>query len=170
MDQPTHDARYAPPQANVEDVTEPAQGPKLAGRMERLGAIILDTVFQGLVLWLVSVLTPYNPWAVPKEGLWSGADAMGMAVGTLTFLLLNGYLLATRGQTIGKLLLKIRIIRPSGEAVSIKRLALRYGVGFVAAFITVVIWIYSLIDCLMIFRKSRRCLHDEIADTIVVKA
>jgi hypothetical protein len=33
----------------------------------------------------------------------------------------------------------------------------------------VALWIYSLVDCLMIFRKSRRCLHDEIADTIVVK-
>jgi hypothetical protein len=28
----------------------------------------------------------------------------------------------------------------------------------------------GLVDCVMIFRKSRRCLHDEIADTIVVRA
>jgi uncharacterized RDD family membrane protein YckC len=170
MDNPTRDARYAPPQAVVEDVADADQGPQLAGRVERLGAVILDTVFQSLVLWLVSILTPYNPWATPGENAWSGVDPLSMAVGTLVFLLLNGYLLATRGQTIGKVLLKIRITRPSGEAVSPTRLALRYGVGFVATLIMVVVWIYSLIDCLMIFRKSRRCLHDEIADTIVIKA
>jgi len=28
----------------------------------------------------------------------------------------------------------------------------------------------GLVDCVMIFRKSRGCLHDEIADTIVVRA
>jgi uncharacterized RDD family membrane protein YckC len=93
-----------------------------------------------------------------------------MAIGALIFILLNGYLLATRGQTIGKVLLKIRIVRPSGEAVSPTRLVLRYGAGFVAGLVMAVVWVYSLIDCLMIFRKSRRTLHDEIADTIVVKA
>jgi len=169
MDQPTHDARYAPPQANVEDVTEPAQGPQLAGRVERLGAVILDTVFQSLVLWLVSLVTPYNPWDTQGRDAWS-FNAGSMAIGVLIFLLLNAYLLTTRGQTIGKLLLKIRITRPSGEAVSVTRLAFRYGTGFVAGLVMAVVWVYSLIDCLMIFRQSRRCLHDEIADTIVVKA
>ena len=28
----------------------------------------------------------------------------------------------------------------------------------------------SLVDALLIFRDDRRCLHDEIADTIVVTA
>lgn len=170
MDQPTHDARYAPPQATVADVADANEGPQLAGRVERLGAVILDTVFQSLVLWLVSLLTPYNPWDTQGQDAWSGVDPLGMAVGVLVFMLLNGYLLATRGQTIGKVLLKIRITRPSGEPVSVARLALRYGIGFAASFMMVVMWVYSLIDCLMIFRKSRRCLHDEIADTIVVKA
>lgn len=170
MDNPQHDARYAPPQANVEDVAATTEGPQLAGRGQRLGAVILDTVFLSLVLWLVSVLTPYNPWDTSGRGAWSAVDPVGMVVSTLLFLLLNGHLLATRGQTIGKVLLKIRITRPSGEAVSNVRLALRYGVGYAASLIAVVIWIYSLIDCLLIFRKSRRCLHDEIADTIVVKA
>jgi hypothetical protein len=58
MDNPTHDARYAPPQAVVEDVADANQGPQLASRVERLGAVILDTVFQSLVLWLVSLVTP----------------------------------------------------------------------------------------------------------------
>jgi uncharacterized RDD family membrane protein YckC len=118
----------------------------------------------------VSVLTPYNPFKTAGSDMWS-ADPAGAITGVLTFLLLNGYLLATRGQTLGKALLKIRIVRPSGEPASGARLALRYGVGLCnRPHGGHALWIYSLVDCLMIFRKSRRCLHDEIADTIVVKA
>jgi uncharacterized RDD family membrane protein YckC len=168
MDNPQHDARYAPPQADVEDVVDATQGPQLASRSQRFFAIFLDTVFQVLALSLVSVLTPYNPFKTAGSDMWS-ADPAGAITGVLTFLLLNGYLLATRGQTLGKALLKIRIVRPSGEPASGARLALRYGVGFATGLMAVALWIYSLVDCLMIFRKSRRCLHDEIADTIVVK-
>lgn len=169
MDNPQHDARYAPPQAEVDDVADAAQGPRLASRVERLGAVVLDTVFQSLVLWLMAVLTPYNAWTAQGSNPWS-FNPVGMAIGALIFTVLNGYLLATRGQTIGKAVLRIRIARPSGEAVSLTRLALRYGAGFAAGLVMAVVWVYSLVDCLLIFRTSRRCLHDEIADTIVVKA
>ncbi|WP_411886276.1 RDD family protein [Polaromonas sp. YR568] len=168
MDNPQHDARYAPPQADVEDVPAIAEGPQLASRAQRFFAIFLDTVFQVLVLSAVSILTPYNPFKTQGNDLWA-PDPAGAITGALTFFLLNGYLLATRGQTLGKALLKIRIVRPSGEPASGARLALRYGAGFASGLLAVVLWVYSLIDCLMVFRKSRRCLHDEIADTIVVK-
>ena len=59
----------------------------------------------------------------------------------------------------------------SGERATIGRLlGLRYLVGWVIAMIPFIGVIYSLLDCLLIFRESRQCLHDNIADTIVVKA
>jgi uncharacterized RDD family membrane protein YckC len=85
-------------------------------------------------------------------------------------MLLNGYLLVTRGQTIAKASLGMRIVRPDGGEVSAFRiLGLRYGIGYLANLVPVVGALFGLIDCLLIFRQSRRCLHDQIADTIVIR-
>ena len=70
-----------------------------------------------------------------------------------------------------KPLTRIRITRPDGGKPAPLRLILgRYGVGQVLASIPVVGGLYGLADCAFIFRQSRRCIHDLIADTIVVKA
>jgi uncharacterized RDD family membrane protein YckC len=64
----------------------------------------------------------------------------------------------------------MRIVRPGGAKASPGRvLGLRYGVGFAVNMIPVLGFLYGLLDCLLIFRASRRCLHDEIADTIVIR-
>jgi uncharacterized RDD family membrane protein YckC len=91
-------------------------------------------------------------------------------MGVAAFLAINGWLLATRGQTIGKMLLGLRIVRSDGSAASAgKVIGLRYGLCWLLAFIPLVGGLFGLIDALMIFRADRRCLHDLIADTIVVK-
>ena len=76
-----------------------------------------------------------------------------------------------RGQTVGKALLGVRIVRSNGERASLAQLLfVRYGVGYVMTIVMPVGQIYGMVDVLLIFRASRRCLHDLIADTIVVKA
>jgi uncharacterized RDD family membrane protein YckC len=163
------DGRYAPPQAHVEDVEDPGGATQLATRGTRLAAAIVDTVIAMGLLWVVSKVTPWNPWD-PDISFWSFQPVTALG-GMALFLLAHGYLLATRGQTIGKLALKIRITRSNGEKASFGRLVgLRYGVGALTGMVPGVAQIYGLIDALLIFRKSRKCLHDNIADTIVVKA
>jgi hypothetical protein len=48
-------------------------------------------------------------------------------------------------------------------------LGLRYGVGYLMNLNLVATCIYSLVDALLVFRESRQCLHDTIADTRVIK-
>jgi len=71
------------------------------------------------------------------------------------------------GQTIGKKWLKIKVVRADGSPASLGRIFwLR---NFVNGFLSL-IPLYGIIDSLFIFSESRQCLHDKIADTIVVNA
>jgi uncharacterized RDD family membrane protein YckC len=164
--QTKQDNPFAPPGADVADV--PVSGPELAGRGNRLLAAIVDVVIQVVVVFAVMALLGLSLWNANPS---LTAQAVGFVVGLLAFLLIQGTLLVKHGQTWGKRLLGLRIVRPDGTRCSAGRiLGLRYGVGFVAGMIPVLGMIYSLVDALLIFRASRQCLHDNIADTIVVKA
>jgi uncharacterized RDD family membrane protein YckC len=166
---PPPSQRYAPPTAEVADVSASGEA-QLAGRGARLGGAIIDGVILLGLWWLVGLMTPWNIFS-PKLAQAGVVALLGMQLlGLLLFALVNGYLLMARGQTVGKMLLGMRIVRPDGSAATPGRLiGLRYGVGWLASALPVVGMVYALVDCLMIFRADRRCLHDLIADTIVVK-
>jgi uncharacterized RDD family membrane protein YckC len=168
LQEPAHDQRYAPPQAHVEDVPEPADRPVLASRWERLRASLVDMVISVATWWGALFLAGRNPWAAP--GGWEAIALNGLLAFVL-FAAIHGYTLATSGQTLGKKVVGIRIARRDGSPASLGRLVgLRYGVGYLLGLIPSIGWIYGFVDSLMIFRDSRRCLHDVIADTIVLKA
>ena len=164
------DNRFAPPLAHVEDVGTTGAG-TLAGRGRRLVATLLDALIAALAFELLTLVTPLT-WAPPSgSGGLVRALLLNLVVGFILFLVLHGYLLATRGQTIAKMLLKIRIVRSDGSPASFARIVgLRYLPTTAIAWIPLVGALYGLIDSLLIFRESRRCLHDNIADTIVVTA
>jgi uncharacterized RDD family membrane protein YckC len=61
----------------------------------------------------------------------------------------------------------IKVVRKDGSKASLGRIFfLRNVVNIILAFIP----LYGLVDALLIFGESRQCIHDKIADTIVVKA
>ncbi len=165
----SQDMRYAPPRAHVEDVEAPEAGLVPAGRMQRFWAAMIDLLLVMVVLWGVSLVTPWNPWTRAGNGLWT-PDVRNPALGCALFFALQGWLLARRGQTVGKGLLGLRIVRSDGERASAMQLLVRYGVGYVATIVMPIGQVYAVVDALLIFRSSRRCLHDLIAGTIVVKA
>jgi uncharacterized RDD family membrane protein YckC len=82
-----------------------------------------------------------------------------------TFFLVNGYLLFMRGQTVGKLVVRAKIVNLEGEVPNFAKLViLRYILPALLAQFPLI----GLIDVLMIFGKERRCLHDYMAGTRVV--
>jgi uncharacterized RDD family membrane protein YckC len=166
---PAHDP-YAAPTAVVAD---PVQGEiVLADRGVRLVAAIVDGLIYFALLMAVAVLLP-----MAVEGGGGGGETIAMVVGaaaTLGFIavaVVNILWLHRYGQTIGKRLLGIRIVRGDGSHCSVLRVifARWLPVGLLGA-IPLLGYIVTLVDPLMIFRSDYRCLHDLIADTLVVKA
>ncbi len=167
------DDRFAPPQAPVADVSAvelSINGFPLATRKRRLAAGLIDMVIALILVWVVSRVTPWNPFDVQGGNpLWGFAWANALG-GFVIFVVIHGYLLTAHGQTIGKALLQMRIVRADGSRASVQRLiGLRYGIGSFFCIVPAVAQIYGVIDGLLIFGARRRCLHDRIADTVVIK-
>ena len=88
----------------------------------------------------------------------------------IIFMAINSYLLLTKGQTLGKWMLGIRIVdaESNGAATAVKLLGLRYVLVMLVAVIPIIGGLLGVIDFLFIFREDRRCVHDLIAGTKVV--
>jgi uncharacterized RDD family membrane protein YckC len=166
------DNRYAPPGANVADIAA-TSGVILASRWRRFFGSWIDWLAVYLLAVLLAAVWLPTLWSQTRPPIMTDfffAFHWQTFLSEVLFLLANCYLLVVRGQTIGKVALGMRIVRPDGSKVSASRVVgLRYGVGFLVSLIPAPAALYGLIDCLLILRKSRRCLHDEIADTIVVR-
>jgi uncharacterized RDD family membrane protein YckC len=75
------------------------------------------------------------------------------------------------GQTIGKKLLGIKVARTDGSRASLARIFwLRNVLNSVITMVPFFGPLYALVDACMIFGEQRRCCHDYIADTIVIRA
>jgi len=87
----------------------------------------------------------------------------------LLLMMVNFVMLGVRGQTIGKLLIGIHIVRAAdgSRAGFLKAVVLREVVFFVIGSVQYIGPVLSLGNVLMIFRTDRRCLHDLVAETVV---
>ena len=90
-------------------------------------------------------------------------------IGWVVFLIINGYLLYKRGQTVGKALVGTKIVDLNGNIPNFgKLLLLRYFVFGLIAQIPFIGGLFGLADVLFIFGEDRRCLHDYLAGTVVI--
>jgi uncharacterized RDD family membrane protein YckC len=160
---------YAPPKAAVHDVAVADPGMVPADRGSRLGASILDSfVFMFMVylpFFLGAFITGAN--GDPDDATAMVGGSMIALVGLVIFCWITCRSLSRTGQSIGKKMVGIKVVRSDGSQASLGRIVWLRNVlnGIIA-----VIPAYGIIDSLFIFSESRQCLHDKIADTIVIKA
>jgi uncharacterized RDD family membrane protein YckC len=157
---------YAPPQAAVLDVADPNAGLVPADRGTRLGAMILDSIiFMAMVY--VPFLVGFFAASVNGRNAAYGASLALMFAGLVAWCWVTVRSVRRNGQSIAKKLLSIKVVRSDGSPASLGRIFwLR---NFVNGLISIIPF-YGFIDPLFIFAESRQCLHDKIADTIVIKA
>ncbi len=170
---------YAPGElpATADNLSKSESDP-LAGRLTRFAAAFLDGILLQLIVVPVEFATGF--FARSQAQTVGVAEQLAMSLlGWVVFLVFNGYLLAARGQTIGKAALSIQIVDfESGRLLPFVRVYV-YRYLWTLPLVLVVIFIPGgldnslisfviLVDILMIFRRDRRCLHDLIAGSKVV--
>jgi len=143
----------------------------LASRMDRFLAALLDGIFITVPLIIIfiafGVITPGN--VQRQENILH--TILYFIAGQAFYLLLNGYFLIEQSQTLGKKIIGTKIIMADGKKPSFFNIyVLRYMIPGLLMFIPLFGAILSLIDHLFIFGKDHRCLHDYLADTIVINS
>jgi uncharacterized RDD family membrane protein YckC len=123
-----------------------------------------------LLIWFAYALFDLRLWE-PSPGIKGYLTGIAMAIlSSLIFLAINGRALARDGQTIGKRLNGIQIVKMDGSIPSLwDSFLIRYFCLMLIYQVPIFGGVVSLVGPLMIFRSSRRCLHDELAGTVVVK-
>jgi uncharacterized RDD family membrane protein YckC len=164
---------YAPPRAAVLDIADPHASAVPADRGTRLGATMLDGI-----IFAVMVYAPFTMAAMAggaAGGVTGGGTARAILVvcvvvalvGVIAWCWLTIKYVKRNGQSIAKKLLAVKVVRTDGSAVSLGRV---FWLRNIVNGLISIVPLYGLVDALFIFGESRQCLHDKIADTVVVKA
>ncbi|HVJ46980.1 MAG TPA: RDD family protein [Luteolibacter sp.] len=145
----------------------------LATLSERFGAAFLDGLIS--MLWVVPIWGILFAAGITKSFMGPAplSPLLTTLVGVVSFgifVLVQMKYLKTSGQTIGKKWQKIRIAKMDGSKPELSDLIWKRYVFFnFIALIPVVGSVLSLVNILLIFKKDRRCIHDLLAGTQVLK-
>ena len=182
MNDASDDNRYAPPRAGLADPAAPDDtgGRSYGGRWRRFFAGMIDALFNCAIIFPVMFASiGFDGYVAAIVRVTQGGSKWDMyaalfrasAPGYVVLILIQGSLLYLFGQSVGKKLLGLRIVRMDGSRVGFPRLFfVRSGSAAVVGFIPSVGGLLALVDAGMIFRDSHQALHDQIADTVVVTA
>lgn len=124
---------------------------ELASFGERAVALIIDSIILSVIGGIF--------------GAGGGAVIAGGFVGFIIGAAYQWYFLTRQdGQTIGKMMLGLRVIKTDGTPISDAEAIMRYVGYLINTPLLLIGWLWALID------DSRQGFHDKLANTYVVKA
>ncbi|MCY4096188.1 MAG: RDD family protein [Gammaproteobacteria bacterium] len=159
----------------------------LASRVKRLIARIVDSFVEGIFFWLCVLLFPvirdaqnrvienslsdvenmeFDFWTDLVLPTFTAESVAFWLIGIGITFICQAYLLARYGQTIGKRMLKIRIVKH--DSYRTPTLTRSFGIRECGIYLLYWIPFLPVIEVLWIFGEQRRCLHDLWSGTIVI--
>jgi uncharacterized RDD family membrane protein YckC len=146
------------------------RGDMNAAVWRRVTAAAVDFVTVPSVSMIIMLITG----ALENAEAWTGGFPwlrVGL-LGVVGYLLVNGVLLWRYGQTLGKRLVKIKIVdHESGQVPAVWKLIVLRAPFFPLMHATLIgFWYLLALDLLTGLRADRRCIHDWVSGTRVVVA
>jgi uncharacterized RDD family membrane protein YckC len=148
-----------------------------------VGAVLIGPGFAMMIPWLIAQSNAASGHGLSSDyafGTLGGgipfanmpvAAATVFATGWLILMVIQIILLSTRGQSVGKIVAGVRIVRLDGQKAGfVHAWLLRNFLVRIFYAVPLAGPIFYLTDVLFIFSDSRRCVHDRVAGTRVVKA
>ncbi len=164
---PVEDGLFNPYEAPRADIYE--SGPALRGELELAdpGSRLVAELINGFSLVIMMGLGVL-PFLTIGRGETPGCGHFALIlIMVMVWISWNWSWIAKYDQSVGKRMMGIRVVRSGGERATMgQQIGMRWLVG---KFLLRIIPFYELIDALFVFRADRRCVHDHVADTIVVK-
>jgi uncharacterized RDD family membrane protein YckC len=163
-------------QERVQDIKSGASSDlDLASRGARFGGMFVDGLVSLVVVLPLIFVAAYS-LASHSSGVGSSIIGRNPAAATssisymqnivpaLLIMIYEGLMLSARGQTLGKMAFRIKVVRPDGSDISTGQ---AWGRAAARAVMNIT-QVLGFVDALMIFSKPRTCLHDRLAKTVVV--
>ena len=147
---------------------------KLGSRIERLAAFMIDELIAIICLLPLGTTFLSAIRTNDQEMMVNAISDKFEMVLFLTFvpIIIQAYLVTTRGQSIGKIVMSLRIVnaKDGTNPGFLKAFFVRRILPAPLFFLPQILLLYSVVNVLFIFRSDRRCIHDWIGRTIVVES
>ena len=163
---PPLDNPYASPRADAAPRHAASVKEVLASRSARLAAVMIDFVC-ALLITLPLLSAAIFVSASEQNAAVGGLGIMASLAGLVVLGIVQASYIVREGQTIGKKVMKIRIVdHVDGQIPHWTRvLGMRYLLNAALRQIP----LYVLVDVLFIFGAEQRCVHDYLARTKVIE-
>ena len=176
------DAKFCPTcQADISfEIDTGKKGFKLGGRIERLAAFMIDELIATICLLPLGTTFFSALGNNDQEMMVNIISDKVTLVMFLTFvpIIIQAYLITTQGQSIGKMIMSLRIVNAKDgtnpgflKAFFVRRVVIFNILPIPLLSLPLLFFIsYFVVNVLFIFRSDRRCVHDWIGRTIVVES
>ncbi|WP_395732196.1 RDD family protein [Prosthecobacter sp.] len=162
---------YAPPQSDILPASNPDEIQQLASPWRRLGASILDSLILMVIALPIMYFSGYFSRIMEQAGKPSylTMEQLVWAVVGLGIMLAINWNHLGRGQTIGKGIMNLRIVRKTGMPAERSHIILKRILPLqLIAQVPFLGGLFLFVDTVCIFRSKHNTLHDDIADTKVI--